>query len=77
MLGSDLAAGFVQLAIDDEAGLAWIASAQAHGHVQLCRWAGLMVLGVAIHFIPRLAGAVLSAIHVRPLCSSSWSAAFS
>lgn len=58
VLGFGLGGGlFVHLAIDDEAGLAWIASAQSHGHVQLYGWAGLMVLGVAIHFIPRLAGA--------------------
>lgn len=34
----------------------WPAAAQAHGHVQLFGWAGLMVLGVGFHFLPRLAG---------------------
>jgi uncharacterized protein involved in response to NO len=40
----------------------WLALAQAHGHVQLFGWAGLMVLGVGLHFLPRLRGAPL----VRP-----------
>lgn len=35
------------------------AAGQAHGHVQLFGWAGLMVLGVALHFLPRLHGAPL------------------
>lgn len=35
------------------------AAGQAHGHVQLFGWAGLMVLGVAFHFLPRLHGAPL------------------
>ncbi len=29
---------------------------QAHGHIQLVGWAGLFVLGISLHFIPRLAG---------------------
>ena len=35
----------------------WPAAAQAHGHAQLFGWAGLMVLGVGFHFLPRLRGA--------------------
>src|ERR671933_2296764 len=42
-------------------GLWWPAAAQAHGHVQLFGWAGLMVLGVGLHFLPRLRGAALAA----------------
>lgn len=38
-------------------GLWWVALAQAHGHLQLFGWAGLFVLGVAFHFLPRLRGA--------------------
>lgn len=38
----------------------WIATAQAHGHVQLYGWAGLFVLGVALHFLPRLRGTPLA-----------------
>lgn len=41
-------------------GLWWSALAQAHGHLQLYGWAGLFVLGVAFHFLPRLRGAPLA-----------------
>src|SRR5690348_4772127 len=45
-------------------GLWWAAAAQAHGHLQLYGWAGLFVLGVALHFVPRLRGA--------PLAGAGW-----
>ncbi|HLZ21406.1 MAG TPA: hypothetical protein VKQ30_04710 [Ktedonobacterales bacterium] len=38
----------------------WSALAQAHGHLQVYGWAGLFVLGVALHFLPRLRGAPLA-----------------
>jgi uncharacterized protein involved in response to NO len=38
----------------------WPAAAQVHAHVQLFGWAGLMVLGVAFHFLPRLRGRPLA-----------------
>ena len=38
----------------------WGAMAQAHGHLQLYGWAGLFVLGVALHFMPRLRGTPLA-----------------
>jgi uncharacterized protein involved in response to NO len=41
-------------------GVWWAALAQAHGHLQLYGWAGLFVLGVAFHFLPRLRGAGLA-----------------
>ncbi len=41
-------------------GALWVALAQAHGHLQLYGWAGLFVLGVALHFLPRLRGAGLA-----------------
>lgn len=41
-------------------GVWWAALAQAHGHLQLFGWAGLFVLGVAFHFLPRLRGAGLA-----------------
>jgi uncharacterized protein involved in response to NO len=44
----------------------WIAAAQAHGHVQLYGWAGLFVLGVALHFLPRLRGTPLSMPRLVP-----------
>jgi uncharacterized protein involved in response to NO len=42
-------------------GLWWIAMAQAHGDLQLFGWAGLFVVGVSLHFLPRLRGAPLAA----------------
>lgn len=44
----------------------WLATAQAHGHLQLYGWAGLFVLGVALHFLPRLRGAPLAAPWLVP-----------
>lgn len=39
----------------------WVAAAaQVHGHIQLFGWAGLMVLGVGLHFLPRLRGRPLA-----------------
>ncbi len=29
---------------------------QVHGHVQLVAWVGLFIIGISLHFIPRLAG---------------------
>src|SRR6266568_2872334 len=42
------------------AGVWWEAVVQAHGHLQLYGWAGLFVLGVAFHFLPRLRGTPLA-----------------
>jgi uncharacterized protein involved in response to NO len=36
---------------------------QTHGHVQLVGWAGLMIMGISLHFIPRLAGVPLARPH--------------
>jgi len=47
-------------------GLWWLAVAQAHGHLQLYGWAGLFVLGVAFHFLPRLRGTPLAAPWLVP-----------
>lgn len=44
----------------------WEALAQAHGHLQLYGWAGLFVLGVALHFLPRLRGAPLVGARLVP-----------
>ena len=43
----------------------WPAAAQVHAHVQLFGWAGLMVLGVAFHFLPRLRGRTPAATTVH------------
>lgn len=38
----------------------WLVSAlQAHGHAQLYGWTGLFIVGVSLHFIPRMTGAPL------------------
>jgi uncharacterized protein involved in response to NO len=47
------------LALHVSLGPWWIATAQAHGHVQLYGWAGLFVVGVALHFLPLLRGTPL------------------
>jgi uncharacterized protein involved in response to NO len=33
---------------------------QTHGHAQLMGWSGLFIIGVSLHFIPRLAGAPIA-----------------
>jgi uncharacterized protein involved in response to NO len=40
--------------------------AQAHGHVQLYGWAGLFIIGVALHFLPRLRGTPLAVPRLVP-----------
>ena len=47
-------------------GIWWAALAQAHGHLQLFGWAGLFVLGVAFHFLPRLRGSGLAYAEAIP-----------
>jgi uncharacterized protein involved in response to NO len=44
----------------------WTAVAQAHGHLQLYGWAGLFVLGVGFHFLPRLRGTPLAFASLLP-----------
>lgn len=44
----------------------WLALAQAHGHLQLYGWAGLLVIGVALHFVPRLRGNPLALPRLVP-----------
>lgn len=44
----------------------WTAVAQAHGHLQLYGWAGLFMLGVSLHFLPRLRGNPLVAPSLVP-----------
>jgi len=33
---------------------------QTHGHVQLVGWVGLFIIGISLHFLPRLAGVPVS-----------------
>ena len=44
-------------------GPAFPALVQAHGHAQLVGWAGMFVVGVSLHFIPRLASVPLTHPH--------------
>jgi uncharacterized protein involved in response to NO len=47
---------------------AWaVAAGQVHGHIQLVGWAGLMVLGVGLHFLPRLRGRPLARPRLAPV----------
>ncbi len=39
---------------------------QTHGHVQLVGWAGLFIIGVSLHLIPRLASVPLTHPHWIP-----------
>ncbi len=48
-------------------GLWWLAAAQGHGHVQVFGWIGLMVIGVALHVLPRLRGAPLGHAAALPV----------
>ncbi len=56
----------VTYALSIPLGAWWEALAQAHGHLQLYGWAGLFVLGVALHFLPRLRGTPLVGAHLVP-----------
>ncbi len=43
---------------------------QTHGHVQLVGWAGLFIMGISLHFIPRLAGVPI--VHPEWIKRSLW-----
>lgn len=64
------AALFGVVALGLPVGLWWLAHAQIHGHVQVFGWAGLMVLGVGLHFLPRLRGA--PNVPLRPVRWAFW-----
>jgi uncharacterized protein involved in response to NO len=61
------AALFVAILLGLPLGPWWRAAAQAHGHAQLFGWLGLMILGVGLHFMPRLRGAPLARPGLAPL----------
>ncbi len=48
---------FLRRLTDDERLLWEVAAGQTHGHLQLFGWASMIVLGVGMHFLPRLRGA--------------------
>ncbi len=56
----------VTYALSIPLGAWWEALAQAHGHLQLYGWAGLFVLGVVLHFLPRLRGTPLAGARLVP-----------
>ena len=41
-------------------GRGFVSFIQTHGHVQLVGWAGLFIMGISLHVLPRLAGVRLS-----------------
>jgi hypothetical protein len=48
------------IGLDFPLGPGFYSFVQVHGHVQLVAWAGLFIIGISLHFIPRLAGAPLA-----------------
>ena len=41
-------------------GPGYVSFVQTHGHVQLIGWAGLLIIGISLHVMPRMAGAPLA-----------------
>jgi uncharacterized protein involved in response to NO len=56
-IGAHLAA---VIGLDFPLGKGFYSFIQIHGHLQLVGWAGLFIIGISLHFIPRLAGIPLS-----------------
>jgi uncharacterized protein involved in response to NO len=56
-IGAHLAA---VIGLDFSLGKGFYSFIQIHGHLQLVGWAGLFIIGISLHFIPRLAGIPLS-----------------
>ncbi len=44
-------------------GRSFVSFVQLHGHVQLVGWSGLFVMGVSLHFLPRLAAVPIARPH--------------
>lgn len=51
-------------------GRAFASFVQAHGHIQLVGWAGLFIMGISLHVLPRLAGAPI--VSSRPITWILW-----
>jgi uncharacterized protein involved in response to NO len=51
---------FATVALGFPIGAWWQIHAQGHGHAEVFGWAGMMVLGVGYHFLPRLRGSALA-----------------
>ncbi|MCI0699394.1 hypothetical protein L0337_46255 [candidate division KSB1 bacterium] len=56
-IGAHLAA---VIGLDFPLGKGFYSFIQIHGHLQLVGWTGLFIIGISLHFIPRLAGIPLS-----------------
>jgi len=56
-IGAHLAA---VIGLERPLGLGFYSFIQIHGHLQLVGWAGLFIIGISLHFIPRLAGIPLA-----------------
>ncbi|MBI4531388.1 MAG: hypothetical protein HY709_07675 [Candidatus Latescibacteria bacterium] len=52
------------IGFDFPLGKGYLSFIQTHGHVQLVGWVGLFIIGITLHFIPRLAGV--------PIAHPSW-----
>ena len=66
-LGFALFAGFAigahltfVIGYDFNLGDGFVSLIQTHGHVQLLGWAGLFIMGMSLHFLPRLTGTAFS-----------------
>lgn len=57
-IGAHLAA---VIGLDRPLGAGFYCYIQLHGHLQLVGWAGLFIIGISLHFIPRLTGTPLAA----------------
>lgn len=51
---------FAAAALGAPSGPQWQLDAQGHGHAEVFGWAGMLVLGVGYHFLPRLRGTPLA-----------------
>lgn len=51
---------FAAVALGFPVGAWWQVHAQGHGHAEIFGWAGMLVLGVGYHFLPRLRGSPLA-----------------
>jgi uncharacterized protein involved in response to NO len=59
-IGAHLAA---VIGLDRPLGTGFYSFIQIHGHLQLVGWAGLFIISISLHFIPRLAGIPLARPH--------------
>ncbi len=51
------------IGFDFQLGDGFVGYIQTHGHVQLVGWVGLFIMGISLHFLPRLAGVPITHQH--------------